>query len=114
MQAGLEQLQGYARFVAGQQAGGIEQVIGVDMNDDMMALARKYQPEMARKFGGERVRFVKGYIHDLALDLAAMDQHLAAQPVTSAMSLAKLKMWQARQRASQPSFFPLIGSVNVS
>jgi SAM-dependent methyltransferase len=89
-------------YMAAYLAGAAGRVIGVDMNDDMLALARKYQPEMARKFGGERVRFVKGYIHDLALDLAAMDQHLAAQPVTSAMSLAKLKMWQARQRASQP------------
>jgi arsenite methyltransferase len=35
-------------------------VIGVDMNDDMLALARKYQDEMAGKLGSNRVEFVKG------------------------------------------------------
>lgn len=77
-------------------------VIGVDMNDDMLALARKYQGQMARKLGEDRVRFVKGYIHDLALDLAAMEDHLAAHPVNTAHELAALQAWQARQRRERP------------
>jgi SAM-dependent methyltransferase len=48
------------------------------------------------------VRFIKGYIQDLALDVEAMESHLAAHPVTSAASLARLKDWQAEQRHERP------------
>src|SRR3989338_7176898 len=63
-------------YMTAQLVGEHGQVIGVDMNDDMLALARKYQAEMAIKLGGERVRFVKGYIQDLALDGDAMESYL--------------------------------------
>jgi len=59
-------------YMSAHLAGEGGHVIGVDMNDDMLALARKYQGLMAQKLGGDRTRFVKGYIHDLALDLAEM------------------------------------------
>ena len=64
-------------YMAAQLVGDNGKVIGVDMNDDMLALARKYQHEMAEKLGSNRVEFVKGQIQDLALDLAAMNEHLA-------------------------------------
>lgn len=89
-------------YMAAQLVGPQGHVIGVDMNDDMLALARKYQADMAAKLGGDRVRFVKGYIQDLGLDVEAMDSHLAAHPVTDAASLAGLKAWQARQRHERP------------
>lgn len=89
-------------YLAAQLAGPQGRVIGVDMNDDMLALARKYQADMAAKLGGDRVRFVKGHIQDLALDVEAMENHLAAHPVTDAASLAELKAWQARQRHERP------------
>ena len=56
-------------YLAAQIVGPEGQVIGIDMNDDMLALARKYQGEMAMKLGGDRVRFCKARIQDLALDL---------------------------------------------
>src|SRR5665647_2435101 len=56
-------------YMAAQLVGDTGKVIGVDMNDDMLALARKYQDEMAEKLGSNRVEFVKGQIQDLALDL---------------------------------------------
>ncbi|HLF97692.1 MAG TPA: methyltransferase domain-containing protein [Methylococcaceae bacterium] len=89
-------------YMAAQLVGPEGRVIGVDMNDDMLALARKYQPEMAARLGGERVRFAKGYIQDLALDVEAMESHLAAHPVTDAASLTRLKAWQAEQRHKRP------------
>ena len=64
-------------YIAAQIVGSTGKVIGIDMNDDMLGLARKYQAEMARKLGDDRVRFVKGHIQDLALDLEAAD---AGQP----------------------------------
>lgn len=54
-------------YMAAQLVGDNGKVIGVDMNDDMLALSRKYQQEMAQKLGSNRVEFVKGQIQDLAL-----------------------------------------------
>jgi len=56
-------------YMAAQLVGDKGRVIGVDMNDEMLALARQYQPEMAKKLGGDKVRFVKGQIQDLAHSL---------------------------------------------
>ena len=89
-------------YIAAQLVGETGRVIGIDMNDDMLALARRYQGEMAGRLGGDRVRFVKGYIQDLALDLEAMDRHLAAHPVRSASALAQIGDWQAQQRRDAP------------
>jgi ubiquinone/menaquinone biosynthesis C-methylase UbiE len=89
-------------YMAAQRVGEQGRVIGVDMNDDMLALARKYQREMAEKLGGDRVRFVKGYIQDLALDLAAMEEFLARHPIRRATDLAALKRWQQEQRRERP------------
>lgn len=89
-------------YMAARLAGPAGRVIGVDINDDMLALARKYQPEMAAKLGGDRVRFVKGQIQDLALDVAALEAHLAGHPVGNARDLAELAAWQERQRADRP------------
>ena len=55
-------------YMAAQVVGENGRVIGVDMNDDMLALARSYREEMANKLGNSRVEFKKGHIQDLALD----------------------------------------------
>ena len=89
-------------YMAAQLVGPAGRVIGVDMNDDMLALARKYQLEMARKLGGDRVQFLKGFIQDLALDVAAMEEYLARHPVRSAADYTRLLDWQARQRRECP------------
>jgi arsenite methyltransferase len=89
-------------YLTAQLVGPGGKVIGVDLNDDMLALARKYQGEMAMKLGEDRVAFRKGYIQDLALDVEAMERHLAEHPVTDHRSLAALRDWQAEQRASRP------------
>ena len=89
-------------YMAAQLVGESGRVIGVDMTDDMLALARKYQAEMADKLGGDRVRFLKGYIQDLALDVEAMEAWLAQHPVTDAASLAALEQWQREQRLQAP------------
>ncbi|MBV1875502.1 MAG: methyltransferase domain-containing protein [Cycloclasticus sp.] len=60
-------------YMAAQLVGETGRVIGVDMNDEMLALARKYQPEMAKKLGGDKVSFVKGQIQDLANSLENPD-----------------------------------------
>lgn len=89
-------------YMAAQLVGDEGRVIGVDMNDDMLALARKYQDEMVIKIGSNRVEFVKAQIQDLALDLAAMDAHLAQHPVANSHDLMQLRAWQDRQRKDKP------------
>ena len=89
-------------YMAAQLVGPEGRVIGVDMNDDMLSLARKYQADMANKIGGDRVHFLKGHIQDLALDVSAMNDYLSAHPVTDAATLADLRNWQAQQRRERP------------
>ncbi|MGZ8947010.1 MAG: methyltransferase domain-containing protein [Methylococcaceae bacterium] len=89
-------------YMAAQLVGDKGKVIGVDMNDDMLALARKYQTEMAEKLGSNRVEFVKGQIQDLALDLDAMNNYLAENPVQKAEDIIVLRAWQEQQRKHSP------------
>ncbi len=88
-------------YMAAQLVGDRGQVIGIDINDDMLALARKYQTEMAGRLGGDRVRFLKGYIQDLALDLDALESWLQKNPVRSQHDYAALRARENRQRRNQ-------------
>ena len=78
-------------FIASQVVGPAGRVIGVDMNDEMLALARGSAPEVARRVGHGNVSFRKGRIQDLALDLEELDRRLGAQPIRSAGDLARLE-----------------------
>ncbi|MFB3116886.1 MAG: methyltransferase domain-containing protein, partial [Gammaproteobacteria bacterium] len=89
-------------YMAAQLVGDEGKVIGVDMNDDMLALARKYQDEMATKLGGDRVEFRKGHIQDLALDLDLTDEWLVENPVKDEKGAHQLELWQTEQRKNQP------------
>jgi len=70
-------------FIAAQVVGSTGRVIGVDMNDDMLALARKHQRAVGDAIGYHNVEFRKGRIQDLALDLEKLDADLRAHPVQS-------------------------------
>ena len=49
-------------YMTAQVVGAGGRVVGIDMTDDMLALARRYQAEMAEKLGYDIVEFHKGYI----------------------------------------------------
>jgi arsenite methyltransferase len=89
-------------YMAAQLVGDKGKVIGVDMNNDMLALARKYQQEMTKKIGNDRVQFLKGKIQDLALDVDGMETWLKDNPVTSADDLSKLESWKLNQIKETP------------
>ena len=78
-------------YIASQIVGEHGAVIGVDMNDDMLSLARQHQSSLAARIGWDNVRFLKGRIQDLALDLDAFEEQLQAAPVRSAAD------WQAAE-----------------
>ena len=89
-------------YMAAQLVGNKGRIIGVDMNDDMLGLARKYRDSMQEKTGGVAIDFLKGYIQDLALDVEARDAYLAANPIKSNADLARFNQWQAEQRQNAP------------
>lgn len=89
-------------FIAAQIAGPKGRVIGVDMNDEMLALARGAAPVVAERIGYANVEFRKGRIQDLALDVERLDAWLARNPVRSARDLAALEDERARLRRDAP------------
>jgi ubiquinone/menaquinone biosynthesis C-methylase UbiE len=70
-------------YILSQKVGKNGQVIGVDFNDDMLTLSRKYIDEMGNKIGYKNVRFLKGKIQNLALDLDKVQQWLDKNPIKS-------------------------------
>jgi SAM-dependent methyltransferase len=71
-------------YIAAQVVGPTGKVIGIDMNDDMLALARKYQKLVGDTLGYHNVQFRKGRIQDLALDLERLDAELQVRPIDRA------------------------------
>jgi arsenite methyltransferase len=89
-------------YMAAQLVGPQGRLIGVDMNDDMLALSRKYLAEMRAKIDGVDIEFRKAHIEDLATDTELLEAHLAANPVANAADYARLEHWLADQRQSAP------------
>src|SRR5436309_1797934 len=63
-------------FIAAQIVGPNGKVVGVDMTDEMLEVARRNAPIVAERLGYANVEFPKGRIQDLALDLEKLDQEL--------------------------------------
>ena len=89
-------------FIASQVVGKEGRVIGVDMNDEMLALARRSAPAVADRIGYDNVEFLRGRIQDLALPIDRLDTWLAAHPVRSSESLAALEETTDRLRREAP------------
>ena len=53
-------------YVVSKLVGANGKVIGVDMNDDQLAVAMKYKDAMTEKWGFSNTEFRKGYIEDLS------------------------------------------------
>jgi arsenite methyltransferase len=89
-------------YILAQKVGPDGKVIGVDFNDVMLDLARRHQPDTAAKIGYDNVRFVKGRIQDLALDMQRVDAFLGRHPIRSSEDLAALEAECERLRAESP------------
>ena len=76
-------------FIAAQVVGPSGKVIGVDMTDEMLDVARRNAPIVAERIGYDNVEFRKGRIQDLALDLEKLDAELQARPITDAASFLR-------------------------
>ena len=89
-------------FIASQVVGAEGKVIGVDMTDDMLEVARRNAPVVADAIGFSNVEFRKGRIQDLGLDLALLEEHLAKSPIASAADFMKLDDIAEELRVKQP------------
>ena len=69
-------------FIASQVVGANGKVIGVDMTDAMLEVARRNAPIVAERLGYANAEFRKGRIQDLALDLERLDAELKKRPIT--------------------------------
>ncbi len=89
-------------FIAAQVVGASGKVIGVDMNDDMLALARKHVKSVGDALGFHNVEFRKGRIQDLGLDLEKLEAELRAHPIQSADSFLAAEARAEELRLTQP------------
>lgn len=89
-------------FIAAQVVGSQGRVIGVDMTDEMLAVARRNAPVVAERVGYANVEFRKGRIQDLALNLDLLDQRLHAQPLAGAQGWLEAERLADELRREQP------------
>lgn len=89
-------------FIAAQVVGPEGKVIGIDMTDDMLEVARRNAPLVAERIGYSNVEFRKGRIQDLLLDLDRLDQALQSKPVASADDFMNLDSMTAELCEKQP------------
>ncbi len=98
-------------YMLSQKVGAAGAVIGVDFNDAMLDLSRKYQDEMASRIGYGNVRFVKAKIQDMGLDLDKAGAWLKRHPVSGIEGLAAFEAECDRLRRDKPGVSD--GSVDV-
>ena len=89
-------------YIAAQKVGAGGRVIGVDFNDVMLDLARKYQPEIAAELGYANVSFLKAKIQDLALDLDRLQTWLTTNPIHDLQGIAAYETECDRLRREEP------------
>ncbi len=89
-------------YIASQIVGAKGRVLGVDMNDDMLELARKYQGEISERIGWNNVEFFKGKIQDLALDHDRFAEYLTENPANDTESWIQAQQFADKLRADEP------------
>lgn len=96
-------------FIASQVVGPEGRVIGIDMTEDMLEVARRNAPVVADRIGYANVEFRKGRIQDLALNLERLEEILAARPVRTAQAWMEIEREAERLRREDP----LVGEGSV-
>src|SRR5436309_929297 len=89
-------------FISAQAVGAKGRVIGVDMTDEMLEVARRNAPIVAERLGYSNVEFRKGRIQDLALDLELLDRELKAHPISGAAAFLAADELAEELRATHP------------
>lgn len=93
---------GKACYMMAIKVGAKGRVIGVDFNDRMLGLARRYQDEMAEKLGYANVTFEKAKIQDLATNSDRVDAMLKEQPIGTAEEWRTFEDRVGQMRTEEP------------
>jgi ubiquinone/menaquinone biosynthesis C-methylase UbiE len=89
-------------FIASQVVGAKGRVIGVDMTNEMLEVARRNAPVVAERIGFSNTEFRKGRIQDLRLDLEAFDAAMRELPADAARDYLAIEDLAADLRVKQP------------
>lgn len=89
-------------YILSQVVGRQGRVIGVDCNQEMLALARNFQKTVADRIGHDNIDFRYGMIQDLQLDLDRLGQELAMHPVSDPAGWLTLRNLEERLRRDHP------------
>jgi SAM-dependent methyltransferase len=89
-------------YIISQIVGPQGRVIGVDCNQEMLALAKQHQGTVAERLGYANVEFRCGLIQDLQLDLDRVAEELARQPIRDQADWMRLRAIEDRLRREHP------------
>ena len=89
-------------YILSQIVGSKGKVIGVDFNDEMLNLARKYQDGISDKIGYRNTHFVKARIQDMALDLDRVQRRLDRNPIKTIDDVMAYESYCDEIRKSDP------------
>ena len=98
-------------FIASQVVGPNGRVIGVDMTDEMLELARRNAPLVAENIGHTNVEFRKGRIQDLALDFDLLDAKLKSASFSGLEGFLEAETIAGKLRSESPMISS--GSIDV-
>ena len=89
-------------YIASQIVGAEGNVIGVDTNLEMLALAEKYRREIGDRIGFHNTELRYGKIQDLRLDLKLVDEYLASNPIRAAADLVNYEAFINQIKNEKP------------
>jgi len=89
-------------FIAAQVVGSAGRVIGIDMTDEMLEVARRNAPVVAQNLGYANVEFRKGRIQDLTVDLAKVEGYLRENPVRDLETFLPFQEWLEDLQTNSP------------
>mmetsp|Transcript_156 Transcript_156/g.505 ORF Transcript_156/g.505 Transcript_156/m.505 type:complete len:353 (+) Transcript_156:1436-2494(+) len=89
-------------YILSQVVGETGQVIGVDMNRDMVALSRAHQEAFSKTVGYNNLRFTLGSIDDLASDLEAVEKVVSGRQIDSLDDYSALQQHLKDARKNSP------------
>ncbi len=93
---------GKIAFIASQVVGPTGKVIGIDMTDAMLEVARRNAPIVVEAVGHANVEFRKGRIQDLQLDLDLLESELAGRPLAGSGAFLQALALADRLRRERP------------
>lgn len=93
---------GKACYILSQVVGPAGRVIGVDCNQEMIDLARRYRDTVAQRIGYANVEFRYGMIQDLALDLELLTEAVHALRIVRPQDWLDLRQVEHRLRHERP------------